>query len=137
MAEMNFSDLGALISMLQSNPEMLKMLSSIIGAGSQQRQEPPKQDVPKAAPNADAFASIMSMLSGQRSPDEKPCNTSNPSKEPNPMSVFGTSEEIKNRIALLNAVRPYLTESRKERLEAVIKLLRLAELGGLSRLLNA
>ena len=50
--------------------------------------------------------------------------------------IFGSQEEIKNRIILLNAVRPYLSEARREKLEAVIKLMRLAEIGTLGSLLK-
>ncbi len=127
MSDMNFSDIGTVISMLQSNPEMLKMLSSIMSSANQ------KPEPPKSAPSADALSSIMSMLGGQKNADDV---TRKAPKQPNPLSVFGSGEEIKNRIALLSAVRPYLSETRKERLETVIKLLRVAELGGLGSLLN-
>ena len=50
--------------------------------------------------------------------------------------MLGTQEEIKNRIVLLNALRPYLSEARREKLETVIKLMRLAEIGALSSLLK-
>jgi hypothetical protein len=43
---------------------------------------------------------------------------------------------MKNRIALLSAVAPFLNEERRGRLETVIKLLRVAELGTLSTLLG-
>ncbi len=130
MAEMNFSDLGSVISMLSSNPEMLKMLSGLM---SSQASSP---EPPKSAPQPDALASIMSMLGGQKNGDELTRNPQISQKPPSPLSVFGSSEEIKNRIVLLSAVRPYLSETRKERLETVIKMLRLAELGGLSSLLK-
>ena len=50
--------------------------------------------------------------------------------------IFGTKEDIKNRIALLGAVKPYLSQSRRDMLENIIKLLRLTELGELGSLLG-
>ena len=50
--------------------------------------------------------------------------------------VFGSKEEIKNRILLLNSVRPYLSEERRQKLETVIRLLRVAEAGKLNSLLS-
>ncbi len=53
-----------------------------------------------------------------------------------PDPVFGSKEEIKNRILLLNSVRPYLSEERRQKLETVIRLLRVAEAGKLNSLLS-
>ena len=64
----------------------------------------------------------------------------NEQKEPPPekheQNPFGSKEDIKNRIALLNAVKPFLSEKRQEKLELIIKLLKLSELGELTKLLG-
>ncbi len=53
-----------------------------------------------------------------------------------PAGIFGSKEDIKNRIALLGAVKPYLSQSRRDMLENIIKLLRLTELGELGSILG-
>ncbi len=131
MDGMNFSDLSAIITALRDNPQMLQMLSSLISS-----QQPKPKPEPQSSINPDALSSLMSMLGGSKNADDRTRNAPNASPPLKLSSVFGSQEEIKNRIILLNAVRPYLSETRKERLEAVIKLLRLAELGGLSSLLG-
>ena len=51
--------------------------------------------------------------------------------------LLGGKAESENRIRLLNALRPYLSEERRCKLDLLLKLLRLAELGKLSGLLNS
>lgn len=133
MDGINFSDLSAIMTALRDNPQMMQMLSSLLS--SQQPKPQPKPE-PQSSISPDALASLMSMLGGSKNTDDRTRSPSNSVSTPKLSSVFGSQEEIKNRIILLNAVRPYLSETRKERLEAVIKLLRLAELGGLSSLLG-
>ncbi len=130
----NFPDIGALLQ----NPAAMSLLSSLLG--SQQKSEPPKE---KSATTSDAVSKLMSVLggisssqSGEKSSNGEAHNPKFSENSPFSVGVFGTKEEIKNRIALLAAVRPYLSEARRERLETIIKLLRLAELGTLSTLLS-
>ena len=129
MDGMNFSDLSAIMNALKENPQMLQLLSSLISSGGQAKARQDQQ-------NSDSFASLMSMLGGAKAPNESTRDRQNVPSATKLSSVLGSPEEIKNRIVLLSAIRPYLSETRKDRLEAVIKLLRLAELGGLSSLLG-
>ena len=117
----NFSDLGQLMYALKENPQLMQMLMGMMSAGSQPKNEPKPQ-----APD------IMSLLSGM----QKNTPPSHPSNEKSDGGVFGSGEDNKRRIALLNAVRPYLSESRQTRVDTVIKLLKIAELGTLSSLLK-
>ena len=131
MDGMNFQDLGAIINTLKENPALLQMLGSLMGGASQKTEQ-------KAEPKPQGFdqntvSAFLSML-GKNPPPPENHQTSAPQNRN--LSVFGSNEEIKNRINLLNAVRPYLSETRKERLEAVIKLLNLAQLGSLSQILS-
>lgn len=48
--------------------------------------------------------------------------------------LLGGRAEAENRIRLLNALRPYLCDERRSKLDTVIKLLKLAELGEVSGL---
>ncbi len=116
MDNANFAGMGQLFSMLRENPQMLQMLMSLMGSSA-----------PKPEPKNDPFSTLMNMTGGASSSPAKPQTQSSP---------FGSSEEIKNRICLLGAVRPYLSEARRERLDTVLKLLRLAEVGELSSLLG-
>ncbi len=50
--------------------------------------------------------------------------------------IFGSKDDMKNRIALLNAVKPYLNDERRDKLDSVVKLMRLTELGELGALLS-
>ena len=134
MDGINFSDLGSILNTLKENPQMVQMLMSMLSKNSS--PPPPEvQSKPQSSGfDANTLAAFMSMLG--KNDSAPPQSTQKNSNQGNPLSVFGSQEEIKNRIALLNAVRPYLSETRKERLEVVIKLLRLAELGSLASLLG-
>lgn len=50
--------------------------------------------------------------------------------------TLGGKEESENRIRLLNALRPYLCEERRNKLDVLIRLLRIVELGELRGLLG-
>lgn len=51
--------------------------------------------------------------------------------------LLGGKTESENRVRLLNALRPYLSEERRSKLDLILKLLRIAELGKLSGLLSS
>lgn len=126
MDGVNFSQLMPMLAALKDDPEAVKALSSLMGALSGQKSEP---KAPRVEANGDGLAAILSLLQGK--------NEQQTSKEAPPLcKVFGTQDEMKNRIALLCAVKPYLSEARQQKLETVIKLLRLAELGTLGKLLG-
>jgi hypothetical protein len=94
-------DLSAVLGKLTENPDMLKgILSSITGDGA--TKEKPSEDSP-APPTVDPevvarLAPVMSALSGKSSPKNSPrCN-------------------------LLQALRPYLSPSRREAVDYMIRL---------------
>ena len=151
MDGIQLSDLSGIISRLSENPSAVQALGSLLGNLSQQ---PPKEP-PRADGNdlSGILGNLGSLLNGgaarklndagaDRSQKEWSDRASHePPKRENGLSerisgIFGTREEIKNRILLLNALRPYLSEQRRERLEMVIKFLKLTELGELGALLN-
>ena len=87
------------------------------------------------------LGSLLSALSGVGSKEQKQecnaprnceCETQNPLGK-----LLGGKAEAENRIRLLNALRPYLSEERRCKLDLLLKLLKLAELGKLSGLLNS
>lgn len=51
--------------------------------------------------------------------------------------LLGGKTESENRVRLLNALRPYLSEERRNKLDIILKLLKIAELGKLSGLLGS
>lgn len=134
MNNINFAELMPLITALSENPAALNMISALMN-GSTQSASPPSPPPPPDSgkpDNGELFSKLMSVM-GNSQNKSKPETKALPSAV---SSIFGSNEEIKNRMVLLNAVRPYLSEERRNRLEAVIKLLRLAELGTLGSLLG-
>ena len=151
MDGLQFSDLGAMISRLSENPAAMNALSSMLGNLSQAPQKAaPKNESSDILSVLGSLSSLMNGAPPKPDASDKVEPLLPPPKEqegedrfqgdrPHPdrlSSIFGTREEIKNRILLLNALRPYLSETRRERLELVIKLLKLTELGELGALLN-
>ena len=152
MDGLNFAELLPLIARLSEDPEAMKAISGLMGAMNVQKSEPP----PKKETQSDPLSAILSMMGGkggggadagknaQSDASDVTRNLLNAlggdkSRERGDSGIgklFGTQEEMKNRILLLNAVRPYLSEGRREKLETVIKLLKLAELGTLGSLLK-
>ena len=135
LGNLNIAELMPLIAKLGENPAALSALSGLMGSmggASVKREAPP----PRATDTqgADALSAIMGLLGG--SAPQKKDGGEKAGVSVNASRVFGTQEEIKNRILLLSAVRPYLSEERRQRLETVIRLLRLAELGSLGSLLD-
>ena len=113
-------DLGAVIGALSRNPEALSALGSIMGSLNKKPSSPEKGSFDASG--------LLSLLGGGKT-EEKP--TESVGKNP-----FGSKEDIKNRIALLNAIKPFLGNERREKLELIIKLLKLSELGELTALLG-
>ena len=123
MDGVNVAELMPLIAKLSESPAIMSAISGLAG----NNQKPP--------PKSDALSSILDMLGSEKHSEEKK-ESEKRSSGLNISSIFGSQEEIKNRIILLNAVRPYLSEERRQRLEAVIRLLKLAELGALGSALG-
>ncbi len=149
----NIGDIGAMLARLSENPAALNLISSLIGGAngsasqSQNYTPPPPPDTQRAnnsggGLDASGLLSLLSSLTGQggTQPHSPPSQftANNISAPPPPKSagIFGTKEEINNRIALLGAVRPYLSQPRRDMLENIIKLLKLTELGELGSLLG-
>ena len=160
----NTPDLGSIISTLSSNPSLMTMISELMKNSSQPRQSEPVP--PPTFPiqntggslgntvnlgnmgiNPELISTLISML-GQSGTDSQP---KPPEPQPtqkttgeaprdsgeNPLSkLLGGRNESENRLRLLNALRPYLSEDRREKLDLILKLLQLTELGHLSGLLN-
>lgn len=120
MDNTQLGDLGAVIGALSRNPDALSALGSIMGGLNKKTSAPEKSGLDTGA--------LLSLLGGG-SREEKPPETT--VKNP-----FGSKEDIKNRIALLNAIKPFLSSERREKLDLIVKLLKLSELGELTALLG-
>lgn len=131
MDNLSFADLLPLISKLSENPAMMSALSGMMGGSAPQRQESPK-----SAAQDDGISALLSALGGAKNTEPQNQQRQTEQGRGGLGKMLGTQEEIKNRIVLLNALRPYLSEARREKLETVIKLMRLAEIGALSSLLK-
>ena len=123
MGEPSF-DLGALVSALGEDPKTLSAIAGLM----ETLKTPQKQAKSNALSDTDSLRGLLGMLTQGSTPEPK-------SHQGSPLAkLFGSKEEVRCRIALLSALKPYLSESRCEKLDTVIKLLKLSELGELSRL---
>ncbi len=121
MDNAQLGDLSAIIGALSQNPAALSAIGSIME--NINKKPPPPEPKPLDV------GSLLGLLSAKNEQKEA-------SAEKHEVSPFGSKEDIKNRIALLSAVKPFLSEKRRERLELIIKLLKLSELGELTKLLG-
>lgn len=125
MGEPSF-DLGSLVSALSEDPKALSAIAGLM----ETLKSPPKPQKSSPLSDADSFKGLIGMLTQGGNAPEPPKN-----QQSTPLAkLFGSKEEVRCRIALLSALKPYLSESRCEKLDTVIKLLKLSELGELSRL---
>ena len=123
-------DIGAVINNLTKNPAALSALGSLMDTMNKKpAPEPPKPE-PESQLDIGKLLGLMSSLSGSsQSLSPPPVAHSQP-------GPFGSKEDVKNRINLLNAVRPFLSKERQDTLDTIIKLLKLSELGELTKLLG-
>ncbi len=128
MGESSF-DLGSLISALSEDPKTLSAIAGLMDSLKTPKKQTERQVDDNAFPEADKLKGLLGMLTqgGNALPPK--------SRQTSPLArLFGSKEEVRCRIALLSALKPYLSESRCEKLDTVIKLLKLSELGELSQL---
>ncbi len=121
MDNSQLGDLSAVIGALSQNPAALSAIGSIM--------ENINKKTPPPEPKGLDVGAILGLLGAKNENGEAP-------HEKREQGPFGSKEDVRNRIALLNAVKPFLSEKRRERLELIIKLLKLSELGELTRLLS-
>ena len=161
----NTPDLGSIISTLSSNPALMTMISELMKNSTQPRQSepapppPPPAQTPSGASenavnlgnmglNPELIGTLTTLLSqnvtgGQQKPPEPQPTKKSTAEAPrdngeNALSkLLGGRSESENRLRLLNALRPYLSEDRREKLDLILKLLQLTELGQLSGLLKS
>ena len=113
-------DLSAVIGALSKNPAMLSALGGIMESLN---QKPPPE------PKSPDIGALLGLLTGKSESEEK-----RPSSGGG--GIFGSKEDVQNRIALLSAVKPFLSRERQEKLDLLVKFLKLSELGELTRLLG-
>ena len=130
-----------LFSSLASNPELLKnamqmasalassgVLDGLFGKGADENREAPSAPHPSAAGND--FSTLLSGLSGGRSPEPPKAEArevfSNARKEtkeaPRPLKK-PTPPCHNDRVQLLRAVRPFLPEDKREKIDFLVQLL--------------
>lgn len=147
----NPTDISALLSGLSSNPALLGMLSNLINPQPNAPQPPPSPPSPPSAPsvsdksaehseNSDILAMLNGLISGGgKNSIGNGVGNGNFSGDTGIglQRLLGGKTEAENRIRLLNSLRPYLGEDRRAKLDIILKLLKLAELGQLSGLLGS
>ena len=82
------------------------------------------------------LSSLLASLSGNPKQDEHHCDNDAPSRK-SLNKLLGSNTDAENRTRLLNALRPYLSEERRAKIDLILRLLKVAELGKLSGILNS
>ena len=116
----SIGDLSAVIGALSKNPAILTALGSLMDSAA---KKPPPE------PKSPDIGAILGLLGAKNDRAEGSDPTAH-------NGIFGSKEDVENRIALLSAVRPFLSKQRQEKLDLLIKLLKLSELGELTKLLG-
>ena len=119
--------LSEAIEKLMANPEIISMVASAIGNSphTAQSEDPQSEENSKeesaavmAAPSSPDLGNILSTLSPLISGFGKKGNN-------NP---HDNSDSIRNREALLCALRPYISQGRREAIDYILQLSRISEL---------
>ena len=161
----NSLDLSAILSGLGSDPAAIGAIAELL-KGMSNVSPRPQQSAPSAETgnfpqftassqspptlnqgngslgggiSPELLGSLFSML-GQGNGGQKSGASSrpDPQEQPNALGkLLGDKSDSENRLRLLNALRPYLSEERREKLDMLLKLLKLAELGKLSGILSS
>ena len=155
------TDPNALLSRLSEDPNALAAAAQLL-LGAKAERPAPQNDSDALArtlstllgggappPRPQGQASLEELLSSlarpnatssQRGDGAEPstCADMGGGKGDSPIKrLLGGKAEAENRIRLLNALRPYLSEERRGTVDTLLKLLKIAELGELSGLFGA
>lgn len=162
----NTLDLTALLSGLGSDPSTLGAIAELLkgmNSGSTHTQQPnataeagnfpqftapsPQHQPPQSYPNSQAATPqgssglspelLGTLLSALGNTPPKPPQNQAGGNQGSIEKLLGGKTESENRVRLLNALRPYLSEERRSKLDLIMKLLKIAELGKLSGLLSS
>ena len=89
--------------------------------------------------SADILSTLLSALGSKQDGEQEKCHHANTEEETQGSigKLIGGKTEAENRTRLLNALRPYLGEERRCKLDLILKFLKIAELGKLSGILNS
>lgn len=114
-------DLGAMLSRLLSDPELIGKIAETAGIPPAQAAAERGAPAGEAAsvPTADALGTLMSMLGGAAAPPESPELKAAPAETIRPPKP-GSDK----RMALLRALRPYCGERRQRTIDYMIALSR-------------
>ena len=157
-------DIAGILSALSSNPALMGTLTELLKGTSPKSEQQP-ESIPSVIDSTQFTASssqqspangahqggngispelIGTLLSafGQSAANEARSSESTNQYESNSSQVslnklLGGKTDCENRTRLLNALRPYLGEERRSKLDVILKLLKIAELGKLSGILSS
>ena len=139
-------DINALLSALGSNPAILNALSGIMSNPTPPTKAPSTSDsgldprllsvlsglIPQAAPKQSGAQCASTYDQRDREGCSDKGNIADTIHR-----MLGGKADCENRVRLLNALRPYLSEDRRCKLDLILKLLKIAELGQLSGILSS
>ncbi len=154
----NSIDVLSLISELGKDPAALGAISELLKSLGNGRPQQPQENTQAAnftqftAPshlmppqngggNGNGFppellSSLLSSISGNGKQEERK-SESDCGSHGSVNKLLGGKTDAENRTRLLNALRPYLSEERRAKIDIILKLLKVAELGKLSGILNS
>ena len=123
---MNNNDFGNILSLLTENPDTIKLILNLIGNLQKSNTNSSSNNLSNTS---NGIGNILNMLVQDNKKESSPKNdlVSN---------VFGDKEERNKRIGLLNALKPYLSTERCDKIDIIIRILKLSELGELPLVLG-
>lgn len=114
-------DFGAKLDMLLSNPAMMAQIKTLADTMTGNADATSAPSAPTSAPSPGS-APVSSAGSESAPPQEAVPALFSPSP--------GLDQNMKNMRALLLALKPYLDEKRREKLDKMLHMMRLAEMAG-------
>ena len=119
-------DFSAKLDKLLSNPAMMAQIKSLADTMTETegKGSPAAEDVSAEPMPADASAGTADVSSEAASKTEETALPASLAPEP------GLARNIKNTRALLAALKPYLDDKRREKVDKMLNMMRLAEMAG-------
>ena len=115
-------DFSSKLDKILSNPAMMAQIKSLADTMTEdgEAKTPPPTEPTQAAPEPEPAAA-----------PESPPQTDTPAAMPALVSPApGMEKNIKNTRALLLALKPYLDDKRRDKIDKMLNMLRLAEMAG-------
>lgn len=121
-------DFSSKLDKILSNPAMMAQIKSLADTMTEAEEAPAPS--PEAAPEP---AETQSSAPREEELSNRPADAGAPSEAALPASLSpapALARNLKNTRALLSALKPYLDDKRKEKVDKMLSMMRLAEMAG-------